>query len=242
MLTDNVTVRYAEKSRDNSVPVWILQNFVQQTAAVDAHAMSAGWEELSKAGVAWVLIKIQFEIFSNLQNVSEIKIQTRHILSDKIKSRRDFIIFDDKGNSAAKIISWWLILDLETKKIIRTPSALLGNKSESLADIQEFALKEPEYKELTPVKELKILTRLEDMDLNGHVNNTHFTAWAVESVPEGIRQNKTLKDLTINFKNEAKAGEKIIVKTYQEKETSFWHILVRDSDSKEIAAVYTNWL
>ncbi|MDR1695528.1 MAG: hypothetical protein LBR69_02695 [Endomicrobium sp.] len=241
MLTENFKVRYGEVMQNNIAPVWTLQNYAQQTAAIDAQNLSSGWEDLSKSGTAWILMKISFKISGEIKSSQNIKIKTWHVFSDKLKSRRDFIVFDENGNEAAKAVSWWLVFDTEKRKIARTPENLLVKKDVIETAMEDIEVARPSFEGQAPVNEYEIISRLEDTDLNGHVNNVHFTAWAVEGVPEGIRKNLKLTDITVNFKNEVKPGEIIKVTTYKTSDSRFWHILVRETDKKEISSAYSVW-
>jgi acyl-ACP thioesterase len=102
-------------------------------------------------------------------------------------------------------------------------------------------LKNPSFEGVTPVLSTDVLSRLEDIDPNGHVNNTHFSAWAIGAVPREVRDAKQLADFFINFKAEVMPGDKITVNTYAQEGGAYWHILIREGDNKEIASVYTAW-
>lgn len=241
MLIENFNIRYSELGADGFLPVWALQNYAQQAAAIDAKSFSAGWEDLALQGCAWVLIKLEFEIKSKISNIQTLQVKTWHTYSDRLKSRRDFVFLNEKGEETACALSWWLILDLKKKKIIRTPDKMLDKKSGCILAMEENEIKQPKFEDAQPVSEFEITARLEDMDLNGHVNNTHFTAWAIEGVSKEISSRKSLKNLVINFKSELLQGEKIKIKTYGFGDLSFWHILSRESDTKEIASAYSKW-
>ncbi|MDR2192603.1 MAG: hypothetical protein LBO62_06990 [Endomicrobium sp.] len=241
MLTENFNIRYSELASDGFLPVWSLQNYAQQAAANDARSLSAGWEDLARQGAAWVLVKLEFEIKGKAAGIETLQVKTWHAFSDKIKSRREFIFYNEKGEEIAAAASWWLVFDLEKRKIVKTPENLLNKDGGYVLAMKENDVKQPNFNGVSPVSEIEIVSRLEDIDLNGHVNNTHFTAWAVEGAPEEIRREKFLKNIAINFKTEALQGEKIIVKTYRVEELSFWHILTRARDLKEIASVCSKW-
>ena len=242
MYTKDFEVRYAELGHNGSVPVWTLQNYAQQVAAEDAKRLSFGWEDFSATGIGWVLIKMQFKLLKEISNIEKLTLKTWHVCSDRLKSRRDFIITDEKGEEIAKAVSWWVIIDLQKRKITRTPESLI-TKSETklITSMEEISAQNPDLTGKNPVKQCEIVSRLEDIDVNGHVNNTHFTAWALEGMPADIRNSKKLENLLVNFKNEVKENEKIIVKTYSFESGAFWHFLVRESDNKEIASAYSVW-
>jgi acyl-ACP thioesterase len=249
MLIKNFDVRYSELGPDGSLPVWALQNYAQQAAALDASSLSAGLEDLARQDAAWVLIKLEFKIKSKISNAGTISVKTWHAFSDKIKSRREFVFLDEKGEEIAAALSWWLILNFKTRKIVKTPQYMFKKDAEPVLIMEEYEIKRPKFDGdlqgeafgALPMSEIEIVSRLEDIDLNGHVNNTHFTAWALEGVPQEIRFGKSLKNIAIDFKTEVAKGDKIIVKTYRNEDLSFWHILNRKSDSKEIAAAYSKW-
>jgi len=241
MVEEKFIVRYHEMGPDRSIPLWVLQNYFQQAAAVDAQNLSYGWEDLAANGVGWVLIKIQFKIIGKIEGVQTLKVKTWHCYSDKMQSRRDFIIYDEAGREAVKGTSQWLVLDLAKRKITRTPQALLESKGPAPVDIETDTQKTPSFEGKTPAAETKIIARFEDLDVNDHVNNVHFTAWALESVPESVRKNKKLGYISVNFKAETKAGEALSAQSFEAEQNAFWHILKRENDGKEIATAYSVW-
>jgi Acyl-ACP thioesterase len=241
MLEEVFKVRFHEMAADRTVPVWTLQNYFQQAAALDVKNLLCGIEELSSNGSAWALISIKFEIQGKISGIQNIKVKTWHCFSDKIYSRRDFIIYDEAGEEKIKGTSSWVTIDLAKRKIARTPPAMLGHRLEHIEGIEPDSAKTFAFEGLTPVKSAEIITRIEDIDVNNHVNNMHFTAWALESVPENIRQNMSLGTISVNYKAEALEGERISVKTYDSGGNSFLHILTRDSDGKNLAFARTVW-
>jgi acyl-ACP thioesterase len=242
MLEETFKVRYYEMGADSAVPLWILQNYFQEAAGLDAHNLSFGWEELSPNGIAWMLTKMQFKFFKTIKNAQTVKIKTWHHVCEKIQSRRDFIIYDGSGEEVCKGISWWLILDLAKRKIVRAPKELIALNGSNPPPVMEASiLKSPDFTAKSPIAQVSVIARLEDIDYNGHVNNVHFSAWAMAGVPENIYQNKRLDDVFINFKAEVKLGDKITVNTYEQAANAYWHIITRDADGKEIASVFTSW-
>lgn len=241
MVEEEFKVRFHEMTPERVVPIWALQNYFQQAAAMDADGLSYGIEELFSAGVAWALINIKFEIAGEIKGIQNVKIKTWHCHSDKIYSRRDFIIYDETGAEKIKGTSMWVIIDLAKRKIARTPQVMLNQKLPSIDGMESVSGKPPSFEAQTPLSCVLIRTRSEDMDINSHVNNIHFTAWALEGMPEDIKNKMTLKEIFVIFKNEAHAGEEITVKTFDNGDNTFWHILTRNSDGKEISSSYTVW-
>lgn len=243
MIEEIFKTRYHEMSPEGDIPVWILQNYFQEAAGIDAHNLSFGWEELSVNGVAWILTKLQICLLKQVSGAQKIKVKTWHCYSDKIQSRRDFVIFNEQGERIAKGVSWWLIMDLSKRKITRSPQSLLDLNDKNPAPIMEASM-EKAAREADLGQALNAVTlqaRLEDLDSNNHVNNSHFSAWALESTPKEAVASKKLAEIIIHFKAEVRHGDIVESSTYSNGENSFWHIIKRPSDGKDIAAVYTRW-
>ena len=242
-------VRYYEVDAGGRLPLWALQNYFQEAAGADAHKLAVGAEDFGPKGIAWVLTKMQFKFTAAREGAlppaprrQNIKIKTWHHLCEKIQSRRDFIIYGEDGHEIAKGITWWVILDLEKRKITRIPQHLIDlNPSNPPAVMEGAQMKAPDFGAQPPLNSYEIIVRLEDIDSNGHVNNAHYSAWAMEGVPADVYRAKQLDDVFINFKNEAMKGDKIIAKTYGCGDSAYWHILTREADGKEIVAMYTSW-
>ncbi|KDD73325.1 acyl-ACP thioesterase [Helicosporidium sp. ATCC 50920] len=59
------------------------------------------------------------------------------------------------------------------------------------------------------VAPLAVTARRADMDMNGHVNNVAYLCWALESVPEAVHGQGTLRGVEADFMAESTAGQTI---------------------------------
>ena len=69
----------------------------------------------------------------------------------------------------------------------------------------------------------KQVARRADMDMNGHINNVTYLAWALETVPSDVYDGMTLSEVEIDYKSECLAGhavECLAAPTEREKGTS----------------------
>ena len=238
MLTKPFDIRYDElDTRAHISPVTLLRCF-QEAAALDAASFAFGWEQLQQHNLSWVLTHIQLEMLAQQIAKQPITIKTWHAFSDKILSRREFEIFTANGQPLARGSSWWALIDLTKRRLTKSPAELLAlNPAQPCYVMQEENFKHPVPAEAPETGRVIIPVRQEDLDLNGHVNNTHYAAWALEAVPEGKRLHKLL----IHFKNECRAGDVITSAAYAENEQILHHRLIRQSDGKEAAHAITFW-
>ena len=238
MLTKPFDIRYDELDTHAHIgPVTLLRYF-QEAAALDAASFAFGWEQLQEKNLAWVLTHMQLEMLGEPAPKQTVSARTWHAFSDKLLSRREFEFTDQDGKPLARGASWWALIDVTKRRLTKSPAELLAlNPAEP-----QFITQEENFKRALPPNapqtgEAVIYVRREDLDLNGHVNNTHYAAWALEAVPEGKRLHKLL----IHFKNESRAGAVIPSAAYAENEQILHHRLIRQSDGKEAAHAITFW-
>ncbi len=238
MLEKTFEVRYDELNTHGHIsPVSFLRYF-QEAAALDAQSFQFGWENIQQNRLGWVLTHMQIEFLQTDIQRQPVKIRTWHAFSEKILSRREFEFLTLDNQPIARGASWWLLMDIDKRRITKSPAELLAlNPAEPTYLVQEENFKRTAPEGAASLPDVHICTRQEDLDLNGHVNNTHYAAWALESAPQG----KRLKKLLINFKNECLAGENLIVKTIQENENCLHHFLLKQTDQKEAAKAITEW-
>lgn len=238
MLEKTFEVRYDELDTHGHINTVSFLRYFQEAAALDAQSFQFGWENIQQNRLGWVLTHMQIEFLQTDIKRQPVKIRTWHAFSEKILSRREFEFLTLDNQPIARGASWWLLMDIDKRRITKSPAELLAlnpEKPDFLVEEENFKRTAPEGSPLLP--EVCIQTRQEDLDLNGHVNNTHYAAWALESAPQG----KKLKKLLINFKNECLAGETLLVKTSQENENCLHHQLIKQADQKEAAKAITLW-
>lgn len=241
MLTEEFKVRYDELDPKGAIPITTFLKYFQEAAALGAASMGYGWEQLQARNLAWIVTHMQVEILQSDAGKQPVYIRTWHAFSDKILSRREFEATDRNGTVLARGSSWWVLMDVQKRRITRNPQELLDANPAAPVYVQA----EEDFKRPLPpsatANPLQLATRLGDIDINGHINNTRYSAWALESVPESVRTQKRLHKLFITFKNECRHPDEIVVSVYPETDSSFWHVLTRSSDGKEAARVYTAW-
>lgn len=241
MIEQIFPVRYDELDVHAHIPAATFLKYFQQAAAQDSAQMGFGWEDLIKDHQAWILTHLQARALQAAIVRQDVTVKTWHVFSDRLLSRRQFVVYGANKTPLFEGSSWWAIMDVQKRRLVRTPQHLLDDHShlpQGLEPEENFKAPLPAQQ---PAYTQEILTREEDLDLNGHINNTHYAAWAIQSVPLQARAGKQLDRLLISFKSECRAGEKISVGVYPCEPNAFWLTLVRQSDGKEASRVYARW-
>lgn len=241
MIEKTFQVRFDELNAQGYIPLPTLLKYFQECAALDSKQLSFGFKDMLQANTAWVLTHMQAQEMQPCILQQAVTVKTWHAYSDKLLSRRQFVIYGEDGRELVKGSSWWVIIDITRRRPVRTPQHLLDmNPPEREALEAEGNFKAPLPCQ-TPIHSLSILTREEDLDINTHVNNTHYAAWALESVPAEVKSGKKLAQILLSFKTECREREPLRVEVYPETESSFWHVIIRENDGKEAARVYTRF-
>jgi len=211
--------------------------------AAGEHAAGGGLAvtDLFKKGLTWVLSRFHIEITRYPKWGETVQINTWPSGRGTLFAVRDYEILDAEGPIAAATSSW-LIVDLKTRRPVRTAEHLEGFpllEKRALAD--EFAsLPGPEREDV--VKEFPVF--FSDIDLNGHVTATVYIHRALETVPDEILFGWRPAGIEVNYRGEAFYGDGIRSRAARldgEGAPRFLHRLSRLADDKELTLLRTSW-
>ncbi|MBD5403302.1 hypothetical protein HDR58_10980 [bacterium] len=210
-----------------------LLNFMQDLAAKSISTIGDEFscDGLLKNGRGWFLIRYRIEFDNYPTNVFSLKVKTECRGAQKMTTYRDFECFDEDGNRILKAVSSWFIVDLDSKSVINIqkeyPEFRLFEKSDD----------DLELRKLRPIdsadSEKLFHVRYDDLDMNGHVNNTVYITWAMEALDYEFRSKHNLKNLDIYFKHEVKYGDDIISLVKIDEENLVTEHLIKNADNGE---------
>lgn len=197
---------------------WLLKpasfmNLAQEAAGRHAVYLGFGYDDLIVSNTAWILSRVHVEFIDTPKWREDITLTTWHKGLNRLFFLRDFVLTDAQGKERVKATTSWLVLNLETRRLVRDPKLIeegtvcTENAIETPADkVQMPKDVEPEF-----VMEHKVA--YSDIDTNGHANNAMYMHWAMDAVDYDIASTRPVKEFTINFNHETKAGE--VVKLYK---------------------------
>ena len=243
MLEMIFNVRHYEYNSKHELTPWGLQNFFQEAACLEADKLGFGFKALTPQHIAWVLTKLQMQFVRSLKWCDIVKVKTWIVSASKITSRRDFIMYDKEGNIIAKGTTEWVIIDLISRRLMRIPQFILDGHPTTATEeaLEQNFVRVPSLEGKQAVNSCQVSTRLEDIDVNNHVNNQHFTSWALQATPKEFLENKTLTDIVVYFKKEIALGDTITVNAYKaDEENCFWYIST-NQEGKEASAVFARF-
>jgi medium-chain acyl-[acyl-carrier-protein] hydrolase len=181
-----------------------LLNMMQETAWRHAAHLGYGYQHTQSIGTSWVLVRqhIQMDAWPDWGDKLTVRTWLRPPSAALVT--RDFLFFvEDRpfGRAAAH----WITIDHKTRR----PTPLPFPKNPDL-------FRQDGHLEINPARiqvseNLLPLTRFQvrhsDLDMNGHVNNTRFSQWILDSLPLEAHKFHVLKLYETNFLAEACHGD-----------------------------------
>lgn len=183
-------------------------NYAQEAAGNHAVYLGFGYDDLIASNTAWILSRVHVVFTDTPKWKDKITLTTWHKGQERLFFLRDFILTDQEGNARVKATTSWLILNLETRRMVRD----CGISEEG--ECKENVLETPADKVVMP-KDIEAehvmdhAVAYSDVDMNAHTNNAMYMQWAMDAVDYDIASTRPVKEFTINFNHETKPGDKV---------------------------------
>ena len=224
--TDRYTIPCYDTDASWRLKPTSFMNLAQEAAGRHAVYLGFGYDDLIKTNTAWILSRVHVEFVDTPKWREEITLNTWHKGLTRLFVLRDFLITDNEGRTRVKATTSWLVLNLETRRLVRDP-----NLMEEGTVCTENVIETPADKVQMPKDADAELVRrhtvsYSDIDTNGHTNNAMYMQWSMNSVGYDITSTRAVKEFTINFNHETKAGDVVdIYRASVEKEDGL-HVFV----------------
>lgn len=210
-------------------------DLMQEAANVNASTLGFGYDEMMNSNTAWVLSRIHVKFNNTPKWRDEVNLKTWHKGVSKLFYLRDFILSDKEGNPMVLATTSWLIIDMNTRRLVR-------NSDLALSDTAMHAIETPADKVVVPVDIEPELVRKHpvtwsEIDTNGHVNNVKYVVWAIDAVKQEDIKERPLKELLINYDAEVMPGDVVkISRVRQETEEGIvYYITGKVSDKQNFS-------
>lgn len=128
---------------------------------------------------------------------------------------RDYEILDSNNEVCILISSTWIVVDTNTRKIIRPKNFKLREivASDRVLDCEPCIKINYDDEKLKSLGEREVFYT--DIDANGHLNNANYGGIAIDFLPYDLR-DRAITDFYINYNKEAMLGDRISLYGYLE--------------------------
>ena len=194
------TVRYGEAGGNGLASLSSVGNWLQEAASESAEQLGFGASALFPRGLTWILNRLALHIRRLPAAGESLTVHTWPSILDRF-GHRGYEIFDAAGSLIISGSSSWSVLELASRTLVPIPSDLTAFYPENPRPLAPFSFKVmPRLKSResgTP-----IIVRKDDLDINGHVNNTRYLAWILEAFPEEHISSDFPRLIDITFRSE----------------------------------------
>ncbi len=212
-------------------------SIAQEAADVNAKELGFGHDTLVNHNIAWILSKVHVEFVDTPLWKEEIILNTWHKGRKGIFYLRDFLLTDMDGNERVKATTSWLLLNLESRSVVRHApfDDEYGICSENAFEAPAAAVRMP--KEQTPELVKEHIVSYSDIDKNQHANNAMYMRWSMNSIDYEITSKRPVKEFTINFNSETKIGEKVDIYRIMEEREDGLHVFLEGKVGEKSAYI-----
>lgn len=186
-------------------------NMAQEAAGRHAVYLGFGYDDLIATNTAWVLSRVHVEFVDTPKWREEITLTTWHKGLNRLFYLRDFIVTDKDGKERIKATTSWLVLNLETRRLVRDPHLMEDDTICTENVIETPADKVVMPKDVEPELVMEHRVAYSDVDTNGHANNAMYMQWAMDAVNYEIASQRPVREFTINFNHEIKPLETVAI-------------------------------
>ena len=184
-------------------------DLAQEAANTHAATLGFGYDDLIQSRTAWVLSRVNIHFLKSPLWRDEVTLTTWHKGLERLFFLRDFILTDKEGNECIKATTSWIVLNLDTRRLVRDPKLMDEGTTCSDNALETPAGKVQMPKDIEAKFVMDHIVSYSDVDLLGHTNNAMYMHWAMDVVGYEVTENREVKSWTINFNNEIKPQEDV---------------------------------
>ncbi len=241
-LTKEYRVRYYEVDHRARVrPVTIL-DYLQDAASEHTIRLGIAVADLRTRNLTWVLSRTQARFLHYPHGGDTLRVKTWPSGREGLFALRDFEVRDQKEHLVALATTSWAVIDVASGRPVRLDSALPDYP------LHEHRALASDFKSLPKMtgfdEEMAFRVRRADLDINDHVNNTVYPAWALEAVPAEVDESCQLTDLEIGYRAPVTYGDRVLSRIQAEAPaptSTFLHQLVSEHDGRELTRLRSVW-
>lgn len=204
-LAQKYRLAYYECDKNGNIRISTLMNLLQDVTLKHTCKLGYGKEYLLRQ-MGWMVTRYAIKIKEYPKAGDKITVVTWVSELTKLTLNRQFLIINSKGKTLVEVVSKWSLVDLVKKKLLEIPPFSLRKKK---LFTTSFAQPAPQKNDIT--RRFRVL--FDNIDFNGHVNNSMYPFWACECIPNEFRLENLPRELTISFQKECVYGEEISVST-----------------------------
>lgn len=179
-------------------------SYVQEVAGKHFDILDRSLDSVGQKGLFWAVIRHRVQIHRLPAAGETITLETWPMPTTRVAYPRSTVAYDADGNILFRSLCLWVLMNLDTRAMI-----LPGKSGISVpGTVRGLELANPNS--LMPKMLMNTqprTVRYSHLDVNGHMNNTHYLDWAEDLLPSQFHEAYPAHEFTICYHAEATEGQ-----------------------------------
>lgn len=188
----------------------MFMQYCQEAAETHASRNHLGYDWSMSNGLIWVEVQGDFRLIRRPQWKEELTIRSNTGKASALQARRFVELLDKEGNVLAQADLMWVLIDVNTRRPM--PFRKIDNKvnlPDACPAIIDTPIEAPT--DITHTATAELIAPRRDVDFNGHINNSAYLTWVLDTLPDDMRPGESPTRFRVNFKRETFAGQPITI-------------------------------
>ena len=179
-------------------------SYIQEVAGKHFDILDRSLDSVGRKGLFWAVIRHRVQIHRLPAAGETITLETWPMPTTRVAYPRSTVAYDADGNILFRSLCLWVLMNLDTRAMI-----LPGKSGISVpGTVRGLELANPNS--LMPKMLMNTqprTVRYSHLDVNGHMNNTHYLDWAEDLLPSQFHEAYPAHEFTICYHAEATEGQ-----------------------------------
>ncbi len=186
--------------------------YAQDVAAGHCLQLGTDYDSMSARGLFWAVIRHRVQVTRMPRRGETVTVETWPMPTTRVAYPRATVAYDADGREVFRIISLWVIMDLESRAMILPGKS--GVEVTGLTRGGELAAPGSLAPRILENRESRTV-RYSDLDRNGHMNNCRYLEWVTDLLPSAFHGSHRIGEFTVCYLSEAREGERLTLQWQQ---------------------------
>ncbi|HBL76311.1 MAG: hypothetical protein A2W90_09540 [Bacteroidetes bacterium GWF2_42_66] len=233
------TIHSYETNRFGKASLSSVFNFLIEIAWEHAQKLDWGFDALRSNNLFWVLSRVFIQVEKYPEWQEKVTVETWPTGTEGIYAFREYAITNEQNEVIIRASSAWLILDQESKRIIRPDSLTDNFRNFAQSKICRYPVKiktngRSENLVFAPVN-------FTDLDVNQHFNSVKFVERALNSFEISFLSRNKVIEIEVNYLKEGLPQDSLAVSRVSVTENEDIVSLIREADGVDLCTMKISW-
>ncbi len=172
------TYHYVVNTRDvdfkRQASLIAISDYVIQAATQDSDNCNSGLQFLNARGFSWVLIRMAIEMIRYPKQHEKFQVKTWVESIDKLMVKRNMSIHNEDGEIIGNAITYWCILNLESRSTVACNSAIFDHFTDYINPAKPTIAAPARIRAFDDGEVTFNTVRYSHIDFNGHTNTSKY--------------------------------------------------------------------